>query len=263
MTKNCMICSNVFSKKKKETEKRFSIRKYCSLKCWHTEKAKNSHNPIVKTCKVCSSTFLTSRKYNAEYWEKRKYCSYKCARLDRVGENHPMWKGGRKVLICKNCSKEYKTKHKREESNFCSKKCNTLYHAPKMIGNKYRSGLSPYNKGTKLSEEGREKLSLAHIGINAGERNSNWKGGITPENLKIRGSTEYKKWRKSVFKRDNYTCQHCGDRSAIGNKVILHADHIKQFAFYPELRFDVNNGRTLCVPCHKKTPTWKRQKKAA
>lgn len=38
----------------------------------------------------------------------------------------------------------------------------------------------------------------------------------------------------------------------------LHADNIKPFALYPELRFEVTNGRTLCIPCHKKTGTYGR-----
>ena len=34
------------------------------------------------------------------------------------------------------------------------------------------------------------------------------------------------------------------------------ADHVKPWALYPELRYDLDNGRTLCVPCHKKTETY-------
>lgn len=67
----------------------------------------------------------------------------------------------------------------------------------------------------------------------------------------IRESLEYKLWRESVFKRDNYTCQICDKRGAK-----LNADHIKPFAFYSELRFDLVNGRTLCEDCHKKTDTY-------
>lgn len=78
-----------------------------------------------------------------------------------------------------------------------------------------------------------------------------WKGGITPINAQIRTSKEYKDWRLAVFERDNYTCQDCGSRG-----VTLHADHVKPFAYYPELRLVIENGRALCVPCHKETPTY-------
>jgi len=40
------------------------------------------------------------------------------------------------------------------------------------------------------------------------------------------------------------SCGHCGA------KPRLHADHIKPWKDYPELRFDVSNGRTLCEDCH-------------
>jgi 5-methylcytosine-specific restriction endonuclease McrA len=84
-----------------------------------------------------------------------------------------------------------------------------------------------------------------------GEKTPNWKGGITPINKQARRTPEYIAWRKTVFERDNYTCVECGARG-----VELHADHIKSFAFYPKLRHEVSNGRTLCVPCHKKTPNY-------
>lgn len=92
----------------------------------------------------------------------------------------------------------------------------------------------------------------------SGVRNNKWNGGITPINEKIRKSPEYKIWRISVFQRDDYTCVFCFNR---GGEI--QADHIKPFAFYPELRFEPTNGRTLCKPCHRKTPTYGRSQNIA
>ena len=89
-----------------------------------------------------------------------------------------------------------------------------------------------------------------------GERNPNWKGGISSEYKRIRESAKYKEWRKAVFERDNYTCIWCGDNQG-GN---LEADHIKPRKKYPELVFDIDNGRTLCKICHRKTETWGNKK---
>jgi hypothetical protein len=84
-----------------------------------------------------------------------------------------------------------------------------------------------------------------------GYKHHNWKGGITPFRIKIWHSEEYKLWRKAVFERDNFTCIWCGRK---GGR--LQADHIKPFALFPELRFAIDNGRTLCEECHKKTDTY-------
>jgi HNH endonuclease/NUMOD3 motif len=81
-----------------------------------------------------------------------------------------------------------------------------------------------------------------------GERSPNWKGGVTPQNKLLRQSPQYADWRSAVFARDNYSCCLCGDNRG-GN---LHAHHICSWADYPQLRFEVSNGQTLCASCHAK-----------
>lgn len=164
-------------------------------------------------------------------------------------------------LILKNCaycSEEYLG---RKRTQYCSRRCGALGRParPANTGS-FKVGQTPWNAGQAVSgmsgkrhaPETKEKMrnsSSGHLG-------SNWKGGVTDENYRIRRSRKYADWRAAVFIRDNYSCQECGARSAAGCRVILNADHIKPFAFYPDLRFDVDNGRTLCEPCHRATPTW-------
>jgi len=116
-------------------------------------------------------------------------------------------------------------------------------------------GKKGINKGRTISEETRKKLIHSHIGLKypkvSGKNHWNWQNGKTPKNEAVRKSAEYKNWRKAIFERDNYTCVHCNVRGGE-----LHADHIKPFALYEELRFSLENGRTLCINCHRKTSTY-------
>lgn len=137
-----------------------------------------------------------------------------------------------------------------------------------------RDKIAAGNKGKKISDATKELLRLANLGKKTsievrlkmsrnsgarGPKNHQWKGGITPIHETIRKSLEYKLWREAVFKRDGYTCVWCfrkGGRFKGKKAVILNADHIKRFADYPELRFAIDNGRTLCVECHRTTDTY-------
>ena len=140
----------------------------------------------------------------------------------------------------------------------------------------FKKGNKSWNKGRKISEETKKKLS-----IRAKEQ---WKDGMAEEykiklscrmrkiplkefngfvcNISklIRHNKLYKEWRNKVYRRDNYICQKCGNRS---NKLRAHhiiglyeiikeckIGTIKQ-ALRCLLLWSVSNGVTLCNKCHK------------
>ena len=115
-------------------------------------------------------------------------------------------------------------------------------------------------KRPPFSEKWKKRIGDARRGKanikNRGKNSNFWRGGISKVNDIIRHSLEYRLWREAVFARDNWTCIFCYRRSEKGQKIVLNVDHIKPFAYFPELRFAIDNGRTLCIECHKKTDTW-------
>lgn len=152
---------------------------------------------------------------------------------------------------------------------------------------KHRKAISEATKGHKVSEETRRKIGLANsglwIGFNCdycGKHNSEnqshfnkskrhfcnqkcyskyrqeimpsseqptWKGGITRTTQIGRGNKQYKEWQRAVFVRDGNKCVWCGSNER------LEADHIKRWSTHSELRYEISNGRTLCMKCHNKT----------
>lgn len=115
-------------------------------------------------------------------------------------------------------------------------------------------------KGHSVSEETRFKISKTLKGMHPsletrlklselrkGSGNTNWQGGINPENERIRKGIEIRLWKKAVFERDNFTCAKCGQS---GGELKVH--HINNFADFPELRTSLENGIVLCKNCHNK-----------
>jgi hypothetical protein len=77
-----------------------------------------------------------------------------------------------------------------------------------------------------------------------GPDSPHWKGGITPEGLRVRASPDYDRWRKGVLKRDEYECKLCANEK----DLVVH--HLNSFVDHPGERLDPANGIVLCEECH-------------
>lgn len=73
--------------------------------------------------------------------------------------------------------------------------------------------------------------------------------GTTPERARLFSRTDGKAFRAAVLARDGFKCRRC-QRQPEEAGVQLPVHHIKSWARYPELRYDIANGVTLCKPCH-------------
>lgn len=246
--KVCKKCNSIYSP-------RSSTQQWCD-KC------------LTKRCLQCEEEFHVGKKSK---YDTAKFCSRECKGLysskHHTGENGFAYKNGNRTLektTCKYCDKEiYKEKQhlNRWENNFCNSKCWGKYqqeHTPKGEENpqysqvtvicewcekEYKTYKSTKNKTRFCSKQCRNDWQSYMM---SGENHHNWQGGIAEQRSLDWVSREYKKWRKQVFERDNYTCQLCGDNTG-GN---LNAHHIKSYKDYPKLRRELTNGITLCERCH-------------
>ena len=103
-----------------------------------------------------------------------------------------------------------------------------------------------YKKGTKVSAEIRKKQSKAKKGKLLGKDNPNWKGGLISDEVRDRRSYQAKRWREECRNRDKNQCTLCGSVER------LHVHHILPYKDYPDRRWDINNGQTVCALCHEK-----------
>jgi 5-methylcytosine-specific restriction endonuclease McrA len=144
-----------------------------------------------------------------------KFCSYKCAgewrKLNFTGDKNPKWMGGDRLKLCQGCKSEIKCEGNLPYSTFLKRKFCTKECADKH-GFRY-----------------------------TGENHPNYREEARRKN---RGGSHHK-WVNAVISRDKAICQHCGVVD-----VELHAHHIKSYKDNPDLRFDLDNGITLCYKCH-------------
>ena len=138
-------------------------------------------------------------------------------------------------------------------------KCRSCSHKGQQPKYKFPKGHIPWNKGKNFSEEAKLKMSKAHRKLKrwVGEKNPNWLNGLSWITKSHYNGKEYKDWRKVVFKRDNYVCQKCNTENGQGAAVYLTAHHIKSWVSFPELRYNIDNGLTLCETCHAITDNYK------
>lgn len=109
-----------------------------------------------------------------------------------------------------------------EERKFCSKRC--------------------ANRGNS------RKNSQSKTGANNpmfGKRPANFQNHKALENQKMRGSKEYHRWQRAIYKIFDKTCANCGsvDRVVAHHIIGVHDD--------VTLRFEIDNGVCLCNKCHK------------
>lgn len=155
-----------------------------------------------------------------------------------VGRDKFFWRN------CNSCGIEYQGMG----STFCSRTCSAnmklIEHDDGTITVAVKNRSTGHNYGPQISKakKGRPNINLR------GEKHFNWKGGDSNrkryEREKLMCMAEYKEWRLSVFIRDSYKCVVCG----VGGKLQVH--HIYNWADYPELRYEVSNGVTVCSKHH-------------
>lgn len=164
----------------------------------------------------------------AEYWkryrlEKLPYAQHVCIICGlsfTVVRGNPKRCTDCRYLDCQYCGNKFKPLTGNYKQKYCSRKCkDDVTKGIEPIGFRNHRGIKP---------------RTYHV-----------------TNRKKHGSAKDRDWRSAVFLRDNYTCQECG---IVGNK--LQAHHIKSWKTHPELRWDMDNGETLCLVCHRQTDTY-------
>ena len=244
----CLFC-------KEEFESNRSHSRYCSDLCGKKWNYRNNPKTYNKECKNCGEAYETKSK-------RAKFCSDSCVYEMRTKEA----KEREVEKTCPTCSNTWVVPyHERSKTKYCSYSCATTARWQNWEEQDMKEEI-----GNRISEALIEGYSSGRIERKFGEKSSGWKGGITKIAQGIRGMSQYTEWRMSVFERDRFTCCFCNKSGGY-----LNADHIKplyqimkennikttkQAVGCKEL-WNTDNGRTLCVPCHKKTETYGRPAK--
>lgn len=223
-----------------------------------------------KKCIRCGKEFSKRDTCGVIQWDKTFCCSKVCANKNRIGNKYSdeINKKKGKTPTPEKLIKMSKATLKRYASGekFGFQKGVSPYNKGKPRTWKtpqFEKGHIPYNKGVPSPREKIEKMIKTkkkhgpyfnkhkgekHPEISMrqmGNKNPNWTGGLSPENMRIRKSMEARLWKEAILIRDDFTDAKTGIR---GGKLEVH--HIQNFSQYPELRFAIDNGITLSKVSH-------------
>lgn len=240
---------------------------YCNQKC-RTEHLKAlmegennpNYNRVDYKCDGCGVVFkvIPSKVQSQKYI----FCNAKCYKENIgkyfLGENN--WNYNRQNYKCDTCGEEFTRIPSQVKglNKYCSKECHivAIRNAPAKtkvtvkccICEKEMKVWRAKLKYIKRFHCSKKCARISYSIYYSGSNSPRWNPELTEEERLIeRNYPEYRKWRNKVFKRDNYTCQCCGDEQ--GGNLVAH--HILNYSEYEELRTDVDNGITLCGQCHK------------
>lgn len=194
----------------------------------------NTTTKLLLKCK-CGKEF---EKVFGSFRKGQKQCK-ECGRKNGIEKTL----GKRIKSKCSCCGKDIEYAKNKEIYNhhFCSLECQYKWRSEQMKGNKI-------NEGRFLAENIKKKISKANKGRLVGSNNPNYNPEMTDEEREAgRKIPGYQEFIKEVYKRDNYTCQRCGDNK--GGNLVAH--HLNGYDAFKEQRTDTNNGVTLCNVCHK------------
>jgi len=136
------------------------------------------------------------------------------------------------------------------------RKRKSIAHTSMVLSDEHKRAISSGLIGKKKTEKHKQSLRRAcpdRIGKNnpmygkRGNLSPHWKEIKKKRGRPDRSYIIYKEWKLSVFEKDNFTCQRCGDRKG-GN---LNAHHVYSWKSFPSLRYECWNGVTLCQKCHR------------
>jgi 5-methylcytosine-specific restriction endonuclease McrA len=213
----------------------------------------------IKKCIYCGGDIIKGKTESIPYYQKRKFCKLSCQHKWNTENNSS-------DIKCKFCGKVFRRRNFHiKKNNFCSLICARKYKTK--AHNLFvkcdwcdRELKKPKSAILKHNFCSRKCMGEWQSKFRIGENSYNWRNGADTINHRIRSIKKNTEWILEVFKRDNFTCQKCGDKRG-GNlnahhlkpvSIIIKEHQIKEMidAIKCKELWNIDNGITLCESCH-------------